>query len=388
MRFSKHLKYILVTIIASAIMVAGFGINSSAANPLSDYQKQQKQLQEEMEDQQKAIAEQQKKKKTIQGQVANLDLQINKLEQDAKNADIQLQVAQKQIDLANAELQEAQANLDKRNKALSKRIREIYTTGDISLMDVFFEATSYNDFLVRYDMVQRIMDQDMNLLAQIKADKTKIEENKAFLEERASDLKVLKQSKLDSKKSLENLQKEKRQLLKEAENDIEKAKQYYEEMEAASNAVEAKIRAIQAANSGSSGSSSVAPSGKFTWPIPGYRSVSSPYGNRFHPVLKVYKMHTGVDFPAPAGTPIVAAASGKVINAGWLNGYGNTVIIDHGGGVSTLYGHMSSFAVSDGQSVSAGQKVGGVGTTGYSTGNHLHFEVRINGKHVSPWGYI
>ena len=128
-----------------------------------------------------------------------------------------------------------------------------------------------------------------------------------------------------------------------------------------------------------------------TWPLPGFYSVTSYFGNRLHPVLKVYKMHTGVDIAGAGcnGKNVVAAADGKVITAGWISGYGYTVMIDHGGGVVTLYAHSQKLLVKVGDQVKAGQAIMLVGSTGYATGPHLHFEVRINGKYVNPLdGYI
>ena len=130
--------------------------------------------------------------------------------------------------------------------------------------------------------------------------------------------------------------------------------------------------------------------GQFGWPLPGYSVGSgsgSKFGMRVHPVTGVYKLHTGVDIPAPSGTPIYAAEAGKVITASYKGAYGNCVIIDHGGSYSTLYGHQSRIAVSVGETVSRGQVIGYVGTTGYSTGNHLHFEVRVNGTPQNPLSY-
>ena len=128
-----------------------------------------------------------------------------------------------------------------------------------------------------------------------------------------------------------------------------------------------------------------------TWPLPGYYSVTSYYGNRLHPVLKVYKMHTGVDIAGAGcnGKNVVAAADGKVIHSGWISGYGNTVMVDHGGGIVTLYAHSQKLLVKVGQQVKKGEKLMLVGMTGYATGPHLHFEVRVNGKYVNPLdGYI
>ena len=129
-------------------------------------------------------------------------------------------------------------------------------------------------------------------------------------------------------------------------------------------------------------------SGTFTWPLPGYTNNSSAYGWRVHPIFGTRKFHKGEDIPAPTGTPIVAAASGTVTTAGWVSGYGNYTVINHGGGVMTAYGHQSAIHVSVGQTVTAGQTIGLVGSTGNSTGPHLHFEVYVNGSTQNPMSYF
>ncbi len=128
--------------------------------------------------------------------------------------------------------------------------------------------------------------------------------------------------------------------------------------------------------------------GTFTWPVPGWYRISSEYGPRTSPIFGKTEFHTGIDIPAAYGESVLAAADGTVITAGWVRGFGNTVIISHGSGLSTLYGHNSSVTVSVGQSVRKGDVVAKIGSTGYSTGNHLHFEVRLNNSHTNPWAYL
>ncbi|MBQ5707420.1 MAG: M23 family metallopeptidase, partial [Peptococcaceae bacterium] len=133
--------------------------------------------------------------------------------------------------------------------------------------------------------------------------------------------------------------------------------------------------------------SAEAPS-KYVWPCPSSKKITSKYGYRIHPIQKVKKMHTGIDVGAKKGTDIVAAAGGKVIMAKYYGGYGNCIIVDHGGGMSTLYAHMSAYVAKEGDWVSQGQVIGKVGSTGNSTGPHLHFEVRVNGQHTNPSNYV
>jgi len=174
----------------------------------------------------------------------------------------------------------------------------------------------------------------------------------------------------------------KRSVLGQLRNERDDLQEELAAMERESSNIESQIRAYMATSGGK-----VTPHvGGFLLPVNG--RFSSPYGYRVHPISHSRKLHTGQDIAAPSGTPIKAAGSGVVISAGWRNGYGNTVIIDHGGGKSTLYGHCSRLFVSSGQRVSMGQHIAAVGSTGYSTGPHLHFEVRINGSPVNPRRYF
>ncbi|MEG1501530.1 MAG: peptidoglycan DD-metalloendopeptidase family protein, partial [Clostridiales bacterium] len=227
------------------------------------------------------------------------------------------------------------------------------------------------------------------------------------------DLNQMKQAKYNSLLQLKSVKKEKKVVMAQVDQDKEAAEQALDALEQASNDVAAQIRKIQEENrrkaeeaarkrnaesssgsgsSGSSGGSSdsgyVEYNGVFKWPLPGHSGVSSEFGMRRHPVTGRVKLHTGIDIPASSGTTIVAAADGEVLFAGNNSAYGKMVIIDHGGGVSSVYAHMSSISMGGGQKVSKGERVGGVGSTGLSTGNHLHFEVREYGDPVSPWKYL
>lgn len=164
---------------------------------------------------------------------------------------------------------------------------------------------------------------------------------------------------------------------------------FEEEIAALAEKIRQEEAAAAAANSTSSSSTaSRYTGGTMTWPLPGYYFISSDFVMRNHPITGQYQQHTGIDLPAPKNTQIVAAASGTVVTVGYNTAYGNRVIINHGGGVQTLYAHMTSYAVSEGDTVSAGDVIGYVGSTGYSTGNHLHFSVLVNGSYVDPKPYV
>lgn len=368
-----------VMMAASIFIFPAYGDNEDL---LAQYKAEQAQLQKDLAAQKKALQAAKTKEKELRTRVAELDAELVTLEKEMSSVEKKLSQAVDQIAVTTKELEKTQAELDERMALFQNRMREIYMNGEVSMMDVVFDSTSFSDFLIRYELWGRVMEVDKKMLQQIEADLAVIEEKKAVLEEKKATLEALKKEKESSMENLENLKDQKAKFLEAAENNREEAQQLYDEMEAADADIAKKIQALQPKGSGTY-------NGIFTWPLPGYTRVSSEYAQRLHPVLKVYKWHTGIDLPAPKGTQIIAAADGKVIFSGWNNAYGNMVIIDHGNGLSSLYGHMSAITMkTTGQQVKAGDEVGKVGTTGYSTGNHLHFETRINGKHTSPWPYL
>jgi murein DD-endopeptidase MepM/ murein hydrolase activator NlpD len=189
-------------------------------------------------------------------------------------------------------------------------------------------------------------------------------------------------SKLEERKrSLERASREKETLMADIALDIEAFEKEYDKLNDFAKQIESKIVKLQKNTGPYSG-------GKMAWPVPGYSRISSPYGYRIHPIFKVKKLHTGIDIPAPTGTAITAAAAGTVIYSDWLGGYGKVIMLDHGGGVVSLYAHNSALVLSEGQSVKRGDTISKAGSTGNSTGPHLHFEVRKNGAYVDPLPWL
>lgn len=301
-------------------------------------------------------------------------------------------------------LLEAQRDFEKKHKVLEKRVKDIYINGQISYIDVLFGAQDFSDFLTRMDLLKRVIMQDSDLVSEVLEYQREISEIGKQLE---ADRKI--QSELAEKAALAKnikLQKvaEQQALIDRMNNDKEVYDRQYAEMMAASNEVaklieqkryQEQVAAMQAQRQKQNQSSSqyqeqsggAVPSGSggMIWPVSG--EITSPFGWRTHPIFGSQIFHSGLDIGADYGVPIVAAQSGVVIEAGWIGGYGNTVMIDHGG-VVTLYGHNQSLAVDVGQSVSQGQVISYCGSTGNSTGPHCHFEVRVGGEPVSPYDYL
>ncbi|WP_342563279.1 peptidoglycan DD-metalloendopeptidase family protein [Paenibacillus sp. FSL R7-0345] len=336
------------------------------------------------------------------------------------------------LNVTATELSDAEERIASREKLLESRVRLMYTDGAVSYLDVLLSSTSFSDFLDRADSLKMIVDQDQDLLEQHKLDKETVVAKKIELEGQYANAKQLYTDLEDQRSILKEKEAEKQELIAYYDEEILVSGEISEEQEAklvqlasdrsaletqknklkaeeaarraaAAKAAAAKAEAARKAAAAkakakaSSGVSSVSSSseysggdGPFLLPV-GSARISSGYGKRTHPVTgEVGKMHTGVDFAVPQGTSIHAADSGTVLVAEWWSGYGYCVIIDHGGGVWTLYGHIreGGLKVSPGDKVSRGEVIAESGSTGRSTGPHLHFEVRVDGKTVDPMPYL
>ncbi len=389
---NKNRRYIfLIVPVILLLCVGGMfipgGISNASSSPLEDYRQQQKELQEQMEDIKSNIKEQNTLIGNYRDEIAELDAQLIVVQREIDILNGSIEETNAQIDAANQAIAEAEVRLAERQATLESRLVDIYVYGDISIIDVVFEAATFSDFVVLYDMVERLLEQDQQILADIQEEKEIIEKNRQLLLERKADLDELMDEQQTQAASLQSLQDQKYAAMDEANMTLEELEAAYDAADAASEQVAEQIRNLLATSD-----STLSFGGEFIWPLPSpYDTsyVTSEYGTRFHPILKVYKTHAGIDIGAPNGTQIYAAADGKVLYVGWVSGYGQTVMIDHGNGVTTLYGHMSAYgSFSAGQYVVAGDVIGYVGSTGQSTGNHLHFEVRVNGDHTNPWNYL
>ncbi|PYI51242.1 peptidase M23 [Paenibacillus flagellatus] len=305
-----------------------------------------------------------------------------------------LNAIQKQIDATTAtlkqtgqELQEAEQRVETRDQLLKSRVRLMYTNGFVSYLDVLLESTSFSDFLDRYHALKSIVGQDKEILEANKRDREAVAQKKVQVEAQLAQVQALYAQNELAKKELMAKEKDKEVLiasLAKQEQAIEEVSEEQEEFLKKLAAEKSKLWAEKNKNK----KTAVYTGGQLKWPLPGRTTISSGFIHRINPVTKKSENHKGIDIPAPAGTEIHAAAPGTVIIAQWVNGYGNTVVIDHGGGLETWYGHARSLAVEEGDQVKAGDVISYVGSTGQSTGNHLHFEVRKNGEPTDPIPYV
>lgn len=341
--------------------------------------------------------------------IGSVSEQLRQIEEQLRQATAELGTIKEQrvavendITLNERQLAEAQKRLEGRESVFYKRVRDIYINGRLSYLDVVIGSKDFSDFANRLEVLKRIIDSDITLINEIKKERADIEDHKQKLEADRAKLVELEKAALAKQAEIEQKKAERNVVLQKAQNDRATAMQAIEELNASSAQVSAMLKERQVAraaaaaaataaaaqSSGGQGASDnwVQGTGQLGWPVSG--EITSPYGYRVHPIWGTTIYHSGIDIGVDEGTPVHAADGGVVVWSGWMGGYGYAVVIDHGNGLSTLYGHNSELAVDEGQSVAKGQVISYAGSTGNSTGPHVHFEVRVNGDPVDPMGYL
>lgn len=372
-------KIIALTIALIILATPVFATSTSIKNQLNNANSQLKDVQSELK-------ENKNEQKDVLKQIDTLDQNISTTENKIENAENEIERLEKNIKIAEENIEYMQGEYDKKYEIRKERVSAYYKNGITSLKDISYETQDPTDSIFMERMIEKVSEYDNNLMNEIQEEKNAIDEEKKQLEEDKVACADLKKSLEVNLANLNNTVKVRTKYLaelKESEDDLEKS---IDALKKKADELEAELKRIA-----SSSSNSKYTGGTMAWPLPNYYGISSYFGNRLHPVLKVYKMHTGVDIAGTGcnGKNVVAAADGKVITSGWISGYGYTVMIDHGGGIVTLYAHSQKLLVKVGQQVKKGQAIMLVGSTGYATGPHLHFEVRVNGKYVNPLdGYI
>ncbi len=345
-------------------------------------------LRDKQKDINKQVTETKNEMKSLEAQTKNITKEIADLDKKIDSASIELDQVEKEIenleiliDTTLDELDKANDNLEEKQEVFSKRLRVMYKTGNVGYLEVLLSSADIKDFLTRSDMLKSIAKHDTDLIKFMKDQRDTIELKKAELEMQKKSVELSK-SKLEvRKRDFEKVSREKESYIVKLEQDLKAYEAQIDKLNEESKVVEAEI-IKRTKNTGPY------EGGQMTWPAPGNNNISSPFGYRIHPILKTKKLHTGIDIPAATGSKIVAGAAGTVIYSGSLGGYGKTIMLDHGGGIVTLYAHNSSLLVNEGQVVQRGEQVAKAGSTGLSTGPHCHFEVRKDGAYIDPMPYL
>lgn len=330
------------------------------------------------------LKETRKKVRAVKGDIVEIDGRLQTLEGALEQTTERLTSSISAQHRTAQELDAATKRLEATRKQVARRLRWMYVHGDASIVDAIVGSESIGQLASRSFLLQRIANADRQLFERFKAEQREVSVKKARIDRLVEEIAGLKRDQEIQHDSLKEVRGEKADLLSQLRERQEDLERLVRKLDAEEASIEARIRAFQSSRRGPN---MLPPfSGRLGRPV--NAGVTSGFGMRFHPILKRQRMHTGIDFGARSGAPIFAAADGIVITATYLSGYGNTVIIDHGGNLSTLYGHCSRLYVSSGQRVRKGQSIAAVGSTGLSTGPHLHFEVRINGRPVNPHSRI
>lgn len=390
-------KYVIPVVIA-ALLTPNFAVlaeDEDLQNQLSDVQNRMAQESEKKAQAEAVIG-------SVNDRLYTIQQQLEAAQRDYQAVANELKATEEKIAATQAELEKTRARLQVREGVFTKRVRDIYMHGQLSYLDVVLGAKDFSDFSNRLELLRRIIDADITLISDIRKERAAIETAKQELETQRARQAQLRDQAAAKRDEIESRRKEQQAILYQAQNDKAMAEQAYNEYQQSSQAIAEMLRqraadratqaaaaAAQASSGGGGGSDYYQPvsgSGALIWPVNGV--VTSPYGYRTHPIFGTTIYHSGIDIGVDYGTPVHAADGGVVVEAGWISGYGYAVIIDHGNGLSTLYGHNQELAVSEGQSVSQGQVIAYAGSTGNSTGPHVHFEVRANGDPVDPSAYL
>ena len=383
----KILKKATCFVLAAFLAVSAFPLNETGAATIAELEAKRKNLAQKTTNARKEIENLKSKQLSVEEEIDAMDKVMNSLQAEVDAAQSDLDVITISLESAEKELEEASANRDRQFELLGSRLRFLQQKGSTGYMEILLESESFSDLFLRMQYVNDIMLYDKDILDELQGIqdiiRTKTDE---IAENHAAQSEVVTVQK-EKVESMQSLISEKETLMASYANDAKKQ----EQLIAANAKADRQILNLIAQQSGSS-TPYYTGNGSLGWPVPSRKasssSLSSGFVNRINPVNGRREKHSGYDIPAGYGSAIVAAEAGKITYSGWMRGYGYTIIVDHGGGLTTLYAHNSSLTVSKGQMVTRGQQVAKCGSTGISTGNHLHFSVLVNGNYVNPESYL
>lgn len=370
----KALSIIMCLVIGMSLMVP------VSADKLTDVQNQKNSVDKKISNINKEKKNEEKKLNSIKEQKQEIESIQKKEKQEYEELLSQIEELRLGIEELDKSIEASEKEYNEKMELLKKRLRVMYENSEFTYIDALTESKSIIDFLERLELISTISKKDKEIVEDIKQAKREISFKKQLAVGQKEQVQILADESLNTINSLTATRASLDNQIKEINERLKKLEQEEDKLIKQSNDLVNQIKNLQKKGSYAGGS--------MTWPCPSSSTISSYYGNRLHPILKKYKMHTGIDISAKQGASIVAANKGTVIMSGWQSGYGYTVVVDHGGGITTLYAHCSKLLVKVGQTVSAGETIAKVGSTGMSTGPHLHFEVRKNGSTTNPLNYV
>ncbi len=369
------------------------------ANQIQEKHQELESIREMQKRVQQKIEEYKRQERNLRREVELLEKEISRVQAEIRTLGRKINDTEGRIRVTEENLAAAEKQVADMEDLLAVRLRAIYEYGHISYLDVLFKSSTFTEFLTRYNDLQLILAQDRELLGEYRDERERIAGIREDLEERRQELLVLRRSTLQKKEELELKNRERELLLAAVRDELDAEEEANKKLEAEAKQLEEIIKKLQAQQRGAA----YRGSGVYHWPLPefGPSWITSGFGYRIHPITRrPGSFHGGIDIGIPhdrwprsrayTGTPVqvVAADSGIAYVYRMGTGYGNVIVIDHGANIATVYAHLDSFLINDNTAVIKGQPIGVVGSTGYSTGPHLHFEVRINGVRENPLNYV
>ncbi|HBE78798.1 MAG TPA: hypothetical protein DDW65_13635 [Firmicutes bacterium] len=374
----------------TGVSLLSFGLIFCLASASLGWAATQAEIESKIEQTRKKLNQTRQKERKVLGNMLQTQEDLEKINNNLARLNVNLGKTEQQMSVFKAQLDNAQSQLDKieiqiggRKGVLDQRLIAIYKYGYQSNLEILFGAKNFSEFVYRFEMVGNYVRTDLHIINALKEQQTLIAEKRAEIADKHQALQDQRSTytKLQAQKQAEqntkiHLMTNQKDELSALQNNRKLLETSLDEMEQTSKEMEEQIKNLQNKNNTALGS------GKFIWPVKG--RITSYFGWRFHPILRKKKYHSGLDIAQPTGTPIAAADAGVVIFCGRNGGYGNMIALDHGNSISTVYGHCSEILVTNGQTVAKGDTIGKVGSTGLSTGPHLHFEVRKKGVPIDP----
>jgi len=404
LRFKKA--FVIATIASCAVGTVALSNNwipvfAVSQEDIDDAKNNEEKLAERLDEAQKMLEELSSKADDLRGYIEELDTQIAKIEANITAINGQMEAKQKEIDSNELALEQANKDKEEQYEAMKQRIQYMYETGQTTYLEVFLASDNISELLNQTEYVKSITEYDKKMMDKLIETIKTIEGIETTLKTEYSELESLKGDFEAEEAAVALLQNEKEKELEEVVANAENQEKLAAQIESERQAAEDKIQELLAQKqredeearrreeaSKSSSAPSVVGTGDFIWPLPSSNTIITElYGPRIHPILGTASFHYAIDVSANRGTPVYAADSGTVLIAEYNYSYGNFVLISHGNGYATVYAHAERLLVTPGQKVNKGDVIMNVGSTGYSTGPHLHYEIRLNGERINPLDY-
>ena len=379
----KNLCIVLIILICFATIYTNTYADNETENNTVDLQTQRSDLQNQLNEANGQLNDVQSNLSENLQQVEKLDDRIETAQQELAEQESKITELKESIEEIETQLNSVTEKYNKQVELFKKRMVAIYMAGETQYLDVLLKSSSLSDFISSYYLISQLTEIDENLLNDLESKKKTMDLSRQKLENEKKELATIIENQTRTTRTLQNTKKMRENFIAKLSDDEKNLQAKIDEINKQYEEVNQQILALA-----QNGIDTAYIGGELAWPVPGYTRITSKYAMRVHPITGQYKLHTGVDIGAPLGANFVAANDGVVVKAGLNAAYGNMVIIDHGGGISTLYAHGSEILVEVGQTVKRGDPILKVGSTGYSTGPHAHFEVRINGVTTDPLPYI